>query len=529
MSIEMAPQSNGKPSKRIAAIDLGTNSFHAVIVDIYPDGSFRTLDKLKEMVDLAKEGIGERLSEEAMARGIESLKKIVLLCEHQGVERILAYATSAIREAENGGAFMQRVIDELQFKAHVISGKMEAELIGHAVQHAVYLGDQKALTIDIGGGSVEFSLLDSSNFYYVTSRKIGVTRMLNRFVKNDPIKKSEIEALESFYRDQISDVAEAFARNRTDLLVGSSGTMENIAEMLAADQKVDPSITLNEFEYTADEFFEFYDKFIKLNHKQRLKVDGLEKKRADMIVPGMVLVRMLLKDFELKRVKTSTEALREGIILKHIKDDQHKLKHLADFPEPRRRSVFELLRKCNWHEAHSRRVTGIALQLFDETKQLHELDDNYRELLEYASLMHDIGYHISHRKHHKHALYIIRNSELMGFKDWEIEVMANLARYHRRSTPKKRHKYFHQLDDEAKDAIRKLAGILRVADGLDRSHFQNVKNIDLHITKKKVKLNIEVEEDPKLEIWGASRKKELFEEMTNRELVIEPQPAFQVM
>ena len=197
------------------------------------------------------------------------------------------------------------------------------------------------------------------------------------------------------------------------------------------------------------------------------------------------------------------------------------LREMTAADDPRRRSVLELVHKCEWHEDHSRHVSMLSLKLFDEFKNELRLDDADRELLEYSALMHDIGYHISHRKHHKHALYIIRNSDLMGFREREVEIMANVARYHRRSTPKARHPFFKNLSKESKARVKKLAAILRVADGLDRSHYQNVRGVEVIKNETKSYLNIITESDPQLEIWGANRKKTLFEEVTGKELIID--------
>lgn len=509
------------PAKRIAAIDMGTNSFHGVIVDVYPDGSFKTVDKLKEMVLLAERGFDNSLSQQAMERGLEALRKIKTLCDHQGVEKIMAYATSAIREANNGGEFIQQVIDELRFKPLAISGKKEAELIGKAIRYAISLDDQTGLMMDLGGGSVEFILGDYDHYYFTGSKKLGVARMTAQFVSTDPITPEEINSLEAHYRTELAPVAEAFARQRTDMLIGSSGTMENIAEIIANRKDVRTKVTINEFEYSADDFLELYDEMITLNRKERSDIKGLDSKRVDIINPGLVLVKFIIDNFGIKRIKTSTEALREGMILDYITSElDEELELLSNFPDPRERSVYELLNKTNWHEDHSKQVAKLGLKLFDELEALLELNPEHRELFYYACLMHDIGYFISHRKHHKHALYLIRNSELMGFSATEIEIMANVARYHRRSTPKKRHKYYRKLDTDVQDIIKNLSGLMRIADGLDRSHYQNVLDLTVTISDTKITLTLDTEADAELEIWGAMRKKTLFEEVTGRSLDI---------
>ncbi|MFW6157717.1 MAG: HD domain-containing protein [Balneolaceae bacterium] len=518
--------SNGAsiPSKRICAIDLGTNSFHAVIVDIFPDGSFRTVDKLKEMVILAERGMEGRLSEDAMQRGLEALKKIKILSDSQGVEQILAYATSAIREAENGGDFIQQAIDEVGVKPLAISGKKEAELIGYAVQHAVSLGQKPVLMVDIGGGSVEFIVGNKHEFFYTASKKIGVARTAAKFITTDPVNKKEKKAMKAFFKKELEDLTEVLERYPVDTIVGSSGTMENMAAMIANRNSISTSISLNEMKFTDKEYKKFYKWCIKLNRKERLGVKGLEEKRVDIIAPGLVLLRLLMKKFNIKRIKISEEALREGIILQYIKKqkDLLDLDLVASHPDPRERSVYELLRKCDWHEKHSTHVADMALALFDELMEDLDLPETDRELLRYAALMHDIGYYISHRKHHKHALYLIRHADLRGFREEEIEIMANVARYHRRSSPKSRHKYYDRLDKELQDRIKKMSGILRVADGLDRSHFQNVQKMEIERKDSTIRLNITTEADPQLEVWGARRKSQLFEEVTGKKLEIVP-------
>lgn len=509
------------PVKRVAAIDLGTNSFHAVIVDIYPDGSFYTIDKLKEMVLLAEKGFNNRLSEDAIQRALEALNKIKTLSEHQGADQILAYATSAIREAENGGVFIQRVIDEVGIKIVAIPGRMEAELIGLAVQHGVQLPKSPSLIMDIGGGSVEFILADKKKFFFLTSKKLGVARMTAKYVKSDPISSVDIKTLESNFRDNLGDVAQAFALHRGKLMIGSSGTMENIALMISHKLKKSPNLTINQLRFTAKQFFDFYEEVIALNHDERSRLVGLDEKRVDLLPAGLVLVNFILQNFAIKEVKISAQALREGIILRFIKQELEDLKEIDVVADPRRRSVMELVHKCDWHELHSRHVAKLSLLIFDFLRDDLRLSNLDRELLEYAAFMHDIGYYISHRKHHKHALYIIRNADLKGFNEDEIEVMAHVARYHRRSTPKPRHSHFDQLSEMNKDRIRKLSAILRIADGLDRSHYQNVRSIDLSQNSDVIKMRIVTEADPQLEIWGAMRKNSLFEEITGKKLIIE--------
>jgi exopolyphosphatase / guanosine-5'-triphosphate,3'-diphosphate pyrophosphatase len=277
---------NGLATRRIAAIDLGTNSFHAVIVDIYPDGSFSTVDALKEMICLGKDGVGRMLSHSEMDLGIDTLKKIKTLCVHQNVEKILAYATSAIREAENGGVFIQRAIDEVQIKIMAIPGIKEAELVAYAVQHGMQLGNTPHLIMDIGGGSTEFIIADSKEIFFKDSKKLGVSRMTADYIKHDPVTKSEIHLLSTYYQKFLADIRMGMALYPADVLIGSSGTMQNIASMIASMKNLSTSVTLNEFEYSADDFFRFYDSFIRLNKKSGLMCPVLIPKGLILLWPG---------------------------------------------------------------------------------------------------------------------------------------------------------------------------------------------------------------------------------------------------
>jgi len=514
--------STSEATKRIAAIDLGTNSFHAVLVDIYPDGSFRTVNKLKEMVILAEKGLENKLSRDAMDRGLEALKRIKFLCDSHKVETILAYATSAIREAKNGGDFIKEAEEETGIRIRAISGKMEAELIGIAIRHSIALSDEMVLMADIGGGSVEFIIGNNQEFVFYNSLKLGVARMAAAFVNSDPIEKKEIEALQKHYNEELDEVIKLAKKHHVRTIIGSSGTMENMAQIVAHKNSLAINMSLNELEFKSSDFKDLYSNFITLDKKQRLDKKGLEEKRVDIINPGMVLVNFLLNELQLETIKISEGALREGMILNFINNrkEQLNLDLVANFKDPRRRSVYELLRKCNWAEAHSKHVSIFALQLFDEFKEELKLKESDRDLLEYAALMHDIGYYISYRKHHKHALYLIRYSDLLGFKENEINIMANVARYHRKSTPRKRHKRYRKLSKSNRKRVKKLSAILRIADGLDRSHYQNVQQLEIENKSDTINLLIMTQADPELEIWGALRKAELLEKLTKKKIKV---------
>lgn len=507
--------------KRIAAIDIGTNSFHAVIVEVAPDGSYTTLDTYKEMVGLGADVSRNFIGPQTMETAVQSMKNIKLLCDHQGVEIILAYATSAIRESNNGGDFIQRVLDETGIKIQAIPGKKEAELIAFAVQHSINLSDEPVLIMDVGGGSVEFIICNRSSIFFLESLKIGVSRTAATFIKNDPISKSEINDIVEFFNTQLSSVFAAVKELKPTMLIGSSGTMENIANMISVKQSDAPTFSLNQFQYSKKEVDKLAKDFLTLQRNERSNFAGLDTKRVDFIIPGIILTQYVLEKTGLELVTTSSYALREGMIIDYIKTNSSQFSILSEYPDVRERSIFQLLKKCNWHKNHSSHVAKLALKIFDDLAEHHSITDQDRELLRFACLLHDIGYHISHNAHHKHALYIIENADLKGFSQEEIYIMAHVSRYHRLSTPKKRHDEYHALPKDIRKRIKILSGFIRVADGLDRSHFQTVNQLDAQLTDSTVLIKIHSESDPQVEIWGALRKSELFEEFFKRKLVIE--------
>lgn len=510
--------------KRVAAIDLGTNSFHAVVADLYADGHFEVVDTLKEMV-LLGEGAGARgLHPEAMDRGIAALRIFRSLCDGHGVERILAYATSAIREARNGGEFIQRAIDETGIKVNAISGLLEAELISHGVRHGIDLGDSEHLMVDIGGGSVEFIVGDREVTRHMESLKIGVARLRAGFVDADPAPKKSLKAMARHIREKIAPVVEVWRDSpepRSRTMVGSSGTFQAVAMLIARRRDRDVPIALNGYEVTRKELDALLAEVMPMDRAHRAALTGLDERRIDLIVPGLVLIRTLCEQFDCDKIRISTQALREGILIRYMRKMMRRgiREELAE-QGPRRKSIMELAAKCNWHETHSRHVCALALQLFDHVADRLDLGAVDRELLEYAAILHDIGYHISHRSHHKHALYIILNSDLRGFDSHEIAVIAHVARYHRRSTPKSRHEEFASLDRPTQRRIEKLAAILRVADGLDRSHYQNVAGMHVEMTDRELTIRIRPLSDPELEIWGAERKSSLLEKVLGRRVSV---------
>ena len=505
---------------RICVIDLGTNSFHAVIVDAYPNGSYKVVDRMKEMVRLGQSGLANnRLPEDAMQRGLKALQRIHLLARGWDVREYLAYATSAIREARNGGRFIERVRRDVGLRIRAISGEQEAELIYLGVRRAVDL-TEPSLLVDIGGGSVEFIVHDGKTSVFAKSLKLGAARMTERFVRADPLPDEESRALREHYRKEMVPVLDAARAHGVTTIVGSSGTAKSLARVCVS-RYGDEDRSVFSQTLTTETYRKALDWVVASTAKDRIDHPAIDPKRVDQIGAGALLLDEVLEALrEVTQVKTSANALREGMVDHFIRQNYTRIRNIAPYGDPRRRSVHEIAFRFEWEERHAQHVAATAQFLFDALRGRYSGPDSDAELLEYAAILHDIGYHISHAKHHKHSRYLIQHADLQGFQEEEIKILALVARYHRSAYPKKKHKRYRKLSKANKKRVQQLAAILRIAEGMDRSHFQNVAALEVDVTDDRVRIAVDSQGDPQLEIWAADNEAALFREVFGLEVQI---------
>ena len=511
---------------RVAAIDLGTNSFHMIIVEESKEKGLVEIDRVKDMICIGRGSISTKmLDEEAMQSGIAALKNFLVLASQHGVapENVIAFATSAIREAKNRGDFLRMIREETGLKVKVISGKEEAEFIYYGVRNSVKIGKAADLLFDIGGGSVEFVLADSKGVQLLESRKIGVARMRERFVTTEPIDRNEIKMLEQFFAAEMVSAVEKASELKVTRAIASSGTAQNIARMIRSMNGRESDVSLNNSAFTRKEFQALYKVVLPLGAAERKKVTGLDEKRVDFIVPGLILVDMIFRLFNLEEIVISDSALREGMVLHYLKSRFSTVLKPSDEEELdiRRESVNELGFRCDWNRDHAEHIAGLSLQLFDKLAAVHRLEKPYRELLEYASLLHNIGVVISITAHHKHSQYIIMNGELRGFSPSEIDVIGHVVRYHRKSQPSEKHIAYSILKPVHKRAVDVLSGILRLANGLERGHRQNVQKISVEVKGSAITLYLKTRYEPDIEIWAANLLKPWLETVLHKTIVIE--------
>jgi exopolyphosphatase/guanosine-5'-triphosphate,3'-diphosphate pyrophosphatase len=511
---------------RVAAIDIGTNSIHMIVVQIRPDLSFEVIDREKEMVRLGAGGLdGKALTPEAMHAALQVLSKFRRLAESHRVEEVIAVATSAVREAENGGEFLLTVQRQTGIRARLISGTEEARLIHSAAVYGVGVPHDVAVVIDIGGGSVEVTRGAGASIESGRSFKVGVIRLSERFVKSDPIEPRDERKLIRHVRDQIGKTLDQIARAGFDRVIGTSGTILSLGSVALADRHgVVPA--LRNRRIAAKQLRRLRKELEQMDLDQRLGVPGLEPRRADLVVAGAILLDEIIRRLGADEITLCDLSLREGLVLDYIARHRKQIAQADRYPDVRRRSVFELGERCNFFPEHANQVARLSLSLFDQTRGIHGLTDREREWLEYAAVLHDIGVHISYQNHHKHSDYLIRNGDLRGFEPEEIDAIALVARYHRQAAPKRKHTEFGELGRKKRRVVRTLAAILRLAENLDRSHTQSVSGLALHDRGDDDLLQIRTSGDAELELWAASRQAKPFERLTGKPLRFETSPIY---
>ncbi len=490
---------------RIAAIDIGTNSVHMIVVRVRADLSIEIVDREKEMVRLGAGGLdGRALTETAMHNGLQALSRFRRLADSHRVDEIIAAATSAVREAENGRQFLDRIRDTTGIRPKVISGTEEAHLIHRAAVYGVDVGTDSAVVIDIGGGSVELTVGSAQGAALARSLKIGVIRLTERFGSSDPLPRREERAMSRYVAESIAEPIAQIKSLGFERVIGTSGTILSLGGLASGDGRSAPE-DLRNLKVQAKQFRRVRKELAALTLAERLRVPGLDPRRADLIVAGAVLFDTILKELGAEEVTLCDLSLRAGLALDYIDRNQTKVARVEQYPDGRRRSVIELAERCNYSPAHAGQVARLALSLFDQTQATHGLGAREREWLEYAALLHDVGVHISFTRHHKHSYYLIKNGDLRGFEPDEVEVIALTARYHRRGTPKKTHPGYGELPSELRRAVRTLGALLRLAEGLDRSHEQSIGDLVLSEVGDSWFVRIGARGDTELELWSAQR------------------------
>src|SRR5438034_726850 len=402
------------PPVRLAAIDVGSNSVHVVVADVSADGRVEVVDRVKEMVRLGRHTFTTgRLPSAAMDLAVGAVKTFARLAHARRVVRMRAVATSAVREARNGMAFVRRLRRETGLPVKVITGPEEARLIFRAAQHALGLHGGPHLLLDVGGGSVELVLVHEGRPLWLRSLPLGAARLAERFLASDPPTPRQVARLEKHLEGELGSLLTSARHAGVARVIGTSGTVNTLGAVAAAARG-------------------------------------------------------------------------------------------------RRRAVEALAARFAGANPHGRHVARLALALFDGTAAALGLPARARELLHHAALLHDIGHAIDHNRHHHHSRYLIRNMELVAFDPLEIEIIAQVARGHRKQAPKLADPELQALPRPARRVVRGLAALLRTADALDRTPFSAVRRLRVALSAARLVIEIEADaEEAELELWAAERRADL--------------------
>lgn len=515
----------------LAAIDIGTNSVHMVIVRIDKTlPAFTIIAREKDTVRLGeRDPKSGKLTEESMKRAIAALKRCQDLARSFNVEQLIAVATSATREASNGSEFLARIQQEVGISVDLISGYEEARRIYLGVLSGVDFQNQPHVIIDIGGGSTEFILADSHEPRFLSSTKVGAVRLTREYITTDPISPLEFASLRAYIRGTverpIDELRTLLRPSEQPRLIGTSGTLETLAMIHALAKFGEVPNPLQGYEMSRKDIREMVKQLSAMSYAERFTVPGLSDKRAEIIVAGAVI---LLEAMTMLRIETITiceRALREGMIVDWMLSHGLIEDRLRFQSEIRLRSVMNIARKYKVDLPYSERIANFALSLFDQTRGLlHQLGDKERDFLWAAAILHNCGLYISHGFHHKHSYYLIRHAELLGFTEVELEIVANIARYHRKSKPKKRHESYSKLSEADQLSIRQLSAMLRIAVALDRRNIGAIQSIRCQYVPTLKQLHLHLypthdDDDCALELWNLDYKKGVFEEEFNLAVV----------
>lgn len=493
---------------RIAAIDIGTNSIRCIVAEATREGKFKVLDDEKVTVrlgeNLAQTGM---ISLEATERALDAVRRFQKLLAGLKVETVEAVATSAVRGASNGRELVTALTKELGHEVRVICGEEEAELAAASALFNFDTNGKRFAMADIGGGSLEVVTAYGNHIEECYTLNLGTVIMTERFLCNDPIKASELQQLQRHVRECLKKTLPD-ERVSADTLIGSGGTVTSLGYMVM-NKRGDAYASVHGYEVLRSEVIHTLAMLMRRDLKDRRTIPGLNPDRADIIVAGIAAIDELMRFLGTNRLLVNERGIREGLIIRAMK--RQGLIPEASPPRNWRNSVLEFARSCQVDEPHSLHVAHLALSIFDALALPFSLKKSDRRILEAAAILHDIGCFISYGSHHKHSYHLIRHADLFGFSPRERELIAQIARYHRKSLPKRKHESFQTLREKDRQLVTRLGGILRMADGLDRRRAGFVQEVSCEFCGNIITARLEGNEDVSVEIFGGNAKKDLFE------------------
>lgn len=498
---------------RLAAIDVGSNSIHLVLVETDADGSFRILGKEKAMVRLSQ-GMGQdgAIGPAQFQAGLEALQRMQGVIQASGCDSVMVRGTAALRNASNAADFLEGA-RALGLPIQVISGEEEARLIYKAVAHSVPFPEEPVVLMDIGGGSTELTWHRSGRLEASISIPWGSQSLADVAPCSDPPKASELKILRRQIRKVLKRVERELPKGlpQPTQVFATSGTLGDLAKGATGQSS-----------FSALELKTFHRRLWHETTEGRIVRLGVDPKRADILHVGSTWAQALLTWLGNPGVRYLPVGLREGMIWEAV---EHGGASLPPLDHRRQASVDALARRIDSDPGHSLHVQALADQLFQDLRHVFELGDQEREWLAHAARLHDIGFSISEKGHHKHGAYIVQNSKLQGFWPEEVELIAQVVRYHRGKAPNpKRHEAFRRMDPWRQRVVEKLAAVLRVADALDRRRVQIIRAVHLEVEEGRALIRVDGPEDVRPERTSVLEKGLLLEAILDRPLVWDLHP-----
>ena len=499
----------------LAAIDIGTNSVHMVVARVAGNDRFEVITRLKEMVRLGS-GQGEmrHLEPDAIDRTVDTLTRCrQLAASHDAM--VFAVATSAVREARNAAEFLDRARREASVDVEVIAGHEEARLIRLGALQALPFWDRDMALVDVGGGSTEIVLGRGEEVAYARSIKLGSLRMTRSFFPDGDVGPESLGECRRFVRSRLAPMLRDALTLPFDVAVATSGTAETLAAMALARSEDPTPQTLNAAVLTRAALSEVIAELAAApTTAERRRLPGMDAARADILLGGAIVLEQICGALRIDELVISEYALREGVLL----DGLHRLRgvspqHLSQLRET---SVHHLMELCDDDPEHSYRVRSLVMQLHEALGERLGIDDTDSELLQTGALLANVGLFISHSAHHRHSYYVIRNSEhLMGFNDREIELIALVARYHRKGRPSDKHPELAALSEPDRARVRAMAALLRIAIGMDRNHDGAVERLVVNDEGDVVRIELagRTGVDLSLEVHAASERSGLLSDL----------------
>ncbi len=531
---------------RIAALDLGSNSFHLLVADVAADGSVEAVARDKEMLRLGSQVARHgTIGEEAGRGALDVVRRFAALAESVGADQVVACGTAALRRAADAPALLARMAEETGISVRVISGEEEARLIFGAVQASVVIDPAPAMAMDLGGGSLELTIGDQSTVSWSTSLELGVARLSADLVRSDPPSAGDRRRVVRAVEDALAPHLPAISEARPRMGIGSSGTLTTLVRLAAGGGAVprpasapgtlgrpggiNQPRTVNQLSVALDQLRDLEVQLLSQSSAARASLPGVDARRADLLPAGVITAVTVMELTRIDRLTGCEWALREGMVL-----DAARSRSAATSPEDpaalRRRSVLDLCRRCRWPEVHSRKVARLAIELFDGTRHRHRLGPEDRQLLEFGALLHDVGEHVSTDNHDQHSAYLIAHGRLRGFSPEEVAVLACLGRFHRQGSPKGSFEPWAAMPAGRRARTVVLVALLQAADALDRGHGGPVRAVTVRdLTAGDaggsggtggegeeggvLELAVDAEGDISLERWGLARKTDLLQQV----------------